>query len=348
MGKINLAGKKIRLFFDQDLDGAVGASLISLFSGATVVKYIPAFAGFPKPEKMASDILDVFVDCRARNRDEDIRIDHHGSNEEKSYLEREGILVDTSFSSAVSLVAKYLEIKVHPQILAELDKADSGKKNVFTKFMIGNETFHKILINPGLEPKDYDNYELFKDKILSFMEKGFAIEDLEDTPFGYEQQIRKKLKVVVEDVKKKRKPLIKLVHTPTTSSLFVRNLFKMTDTDFYNKVLPYARQHYYEESIKGKMGVYVIIGFRRMNSKYDNILKKVITNDHPEPFQIFVSRSGSVTTINLGQLIQSVKEQTGITNGGGRDDVGGLNTNDRKKAIRALRLITDAIREQCP
>ena len=98
MKKVNLKGKKIRLFFDSDLDGTIAASLIKLFSGAKIVAFVPAHANFPKPAKLKDDVLDVFVDCRSKNRDEDVRIDHHASGEDKEYLSEVGSELSVTFS----------------------------------------------------------------------------------------------------------------------------------------------------------------------------------------------------------------------------------------------------------
>lgn len=349
MAKINLNGKKIRLFFHTDLDGVISASLIKLFSGAKIIKYVPCpFQNYPKPEKMANDISDVFVDCRSKNRDEDIRIDHHASGEEVSYLEREGIMLDVGFKSAVSLVAHYLGVAINKQILEEMDKSDSGVENIFTKFTMDDLTIHKIIFNPGMNVSDYDNYEQFKDKLLGFMVKGFAIEDLKDTPKGYEQKLEAKFRVVVEDIKKKNAPLIKLVHSPIREGLFLEKVFSITDLEFFENILPYVQQHYYKESTKGDIGIYVIVGFKARNYEFDEECRKIVKDDHPEPFQIFVSRSAVNTTINIGNLIADVKKATDIANGGGRDSVGGINTSDKQKAIRALKLIVEFIEKNAP
>jgi len=349
MKKINLKGKKIRLFFHTDMDGTVSASLIQLFSGAKIVKYVPCpFQNYPKPEKLSADVLDVFVDCRSREKNEDIRIDHHAGGEDKEYLDREGIVVDSKYKSAVSLVAHYLNIKVNKQILKEMDEKDSGHKNVFWYFKEDNHTIHKMLVSPGMKKSDYLNYETFKDKALGFMEKGFAIEDLKDTPKGYEQKLERKFKVVVEEIKKPGKPLIKLIHTPTKKGIFFNNAFKMTDSEYYHHVFAYVNQHYVPESEKNNVGIYVVCGFRARNFEFDEKLHKVVKDDHPEPYQLFIKRTSKNTTIHIGDLIQKAKERTGITNGGGGAEIGGINTGDSEKAIAALKFITDEIRNNCP
>ena len=105
MKKLNLKGKHIRLYYHTDMDGTVAALLIKLFSGAVVVEYVPCpYQNFPKKEKLPG-VLDVFVDCRSKDRDEDIRIDHHGAGESKEYLAKKGIFVNTGFDSAVRWVA---------------------------------------------------------------------------------------------------------------------------------------------------------------------------------------------------------------------------------------------------
>ncbi|MBN2112327.1 hypothetical protein JW707_04495 [Candidatus Woesearchaeota archaeon] len=349
MGKINLRGKKIRLFFHTDLDGAISANLIQLFSGAHIVSFVPCpFQNYPKPDKTSPDVLDVFVDCRSRDRNEDVRIDHHASGEDEEYLKRKGVLLDVSFKSAVSLVAHYLGVSVDKQILEEMDKVDSGVKNVFSKFTQDEHTIHKILFSPALNESDYKNYEQFKDKLLGFMVKGFAVEDLTETPKGYEQKMEAKFRIVVEDIKKPNAPLIKLVHSPAHEGVFLEHIFTITDSDFFGHVLPYAQQHYYQESNKGSLGVYVVVGFRARNYEFDEQCMQIVKDSHPEPFQIFVSRSQANTTINIGNLIQEAKKITGIANGGGRDTVGGMNTNDKNKAIAALRFIIQFIEKNAP
>ncbi len=348
MKHVDLKGKKIRLFFHTDLDGTISANLIQLFSGAQVIRLVPCpYQNYQKPEK-EDGLLDVFVDCRAKDRNEDIRIDHHSSGEDNAYLDREGIIVDTRFGSAVSLVAEYLGAKVDKQILEEMDKADSGKKNVFSKFIMGNRTLNSILVSLGITKEDYQNYEKFKDNLLSLMEKGFAIEDIEDTPKGYEQKLEKNFKIIVEDIKKPGKHLIKLVHSPTKEGAFLEHVFSIKDSDFFGHVLPYVQQHYYEESKKNDIGIYTVVGFRARNFEFDPDLVKVVKDDHPEPYQIFISRSHDHTSINIGDLIQAAKGYTGITNGGGRDSVGGLNTSDKEKAVKALRYIVEYIEKNCP
>ncbi len=345
-----LRNKKIRLFFHTDLDGTISANLIQLFSGADIVKFVPCpFQNFPKSEKPEGIDLDVFVDCRSRNRDEDVRIDHHMSGEDEEYLKRENIIVDPSYKSAVSLVAHYLGIKINKQVLEEMDKADSGQKNVFSKFKMDNHTIHKILINDThkFKPRDYEDYEIFKDKLLNFMERGFAIEDLGDTPTGYEEKMEIEYKVVVEDIKKEGKPLIKVIHSPTSEGIFLEKVFKITDNDFFGHILPYVNQHYEKECEKTGIGAYVIVGFRARNYEFDEKLIKVVKDNHPEPYQLFVKRSGVNANLNIGNIITEVKNKVGITNGGGRDSVGGINTSDKKKAIQALRLITQIIKEKC-
>jgi hypothetical protein len=348
MSKINLKNKKIRLFFHTDLDGVISANLIQLFSDAEIIEYVPCpYQNYPKPPKI-NDVLDVFVDCRSRNRDEDVRIDHHASGEDSEYLKKDGILLDTSYKSAVSLVAHYLGINVNKQILEELDKSDSGEKNVFTKFVMNNQTLSKIIFQHAIKKEDYGHFEMFKDKLLSIMEKGFSIEDLNDTPKGYEQKIEKKFKVVFEDIKKSNHNLIKLIHSPVSEGIFLEHIFKMNDSEFFSDILPYFQQHYYKESEEGILGVYVVVGFLARNYEYDEKCNKVIKENHVEPYQIFVSRSAKNTTINIGELIIKAKELTGITNGGGREGVGGINTSDKEKAIKALKFITEYIREHCP
>lgn len=219
MTKLYLAGKKIRLYFHTDLDGAIGANLIYLFSGAKIVKFVPSpFSEYRGKLDKTHGILNVFVDCRSANRDEDIRIDHHLSGEDEAYLKREGIFLWPNYQSVVSLIVHLLGIKINKQIIDELDKADSGKQCIFSKFDMGSHTINKILIDPGLKKEDYQNFEQFEDKIINWMEKGFAIEDLKDTPKGYEKKLEKKFGVIIEDIKKTGVNLIKIVHTPTHSS----------------------------------------------------------------------------------------------------------------------------------
>jgi hypothetical protein len=198
-----------------------------------------------------------------------------------------------------------------------------------------------------LRKEHYQDYELFKDTLLSFMVKGFAIEEVRDTTKGYEQKLEKKYGVKIEDIKKPEAPLIKLVHTSTKEGFF-RKLFTMTGAQFDHDVLRYVMQHYYEESERNEIGVYVVVGFRKLNEEFNNELIKIERDTHQEPFQIFVARSHANTTIDVGRLIQEVKQATGITNGGGRDSVGGMNTADKNKAIKALNLFVDYIRENCP
>ena len=347
MKRIQLQGQNIRLFFDRDLDGVVAASLIVHYSGANIVKLVPAHAHYRKPPK-EEGILDVFVDCRSANRDEDIRIDHHASGEEKQYLEKEGILVDPSFDSAVSLVAKFLGIRVDNRILKEMDKSDSGKQNAFSKFKFGDKTIHHLLLKPGLSKDDFNDFEVFKDKVLGFMEKGFAVEDLKSLS-KYEQMLEVKYRIVIDEIKKSEEsPLIKFVHSPVREGLFTEKIFKLSGEDFFGKVLPYVNQHYEVEAGKGKLGVYLVVGFRRVNEDFDNQLRKIYVDNHPEPYQIFVKRSASNTTIDIGELIQRAKSYSGITNGGGRSDVGGLNSSNKRKAIKALRLIISDIKRLVP
>ena len=323
----------------------VAASLLIHYSGANIKQLLPAHAHFPKPHSEAG-ILDVFVDCRSKNRDEDIRIDHHASGEEKGYLAREGILVDPSFSSAVSLVATFLGIKVDNHILLEMDKADSGKPNVFSKFQFGDRTIYKLLIKPGLTKEDFNDFEVFKDKVLGFMEKGFAVEDIRNLN-AYEQMLEVKYNVVIDEIKKSAEsPLIKFIHSPVREGLFREKIFTLSGEDFFGKVLPYVNQHYEVESAKNNLVIYVVVGFRRVNEEFDTQLIKIYRDNHPEPYQLFVKRSASNTTINIGELIQRAKAYSGIINGGGRDDVGGLNTSNKSKAIKALRFIISEIKKK--
>jgi hypothetical protein len=345
MKKIDLVGKDIRLFFDKDLDGAIAASLIIHYSGANIVKMIPAHAHFMKPDKIEG-VLDVFVDCRSAHRDEDIRIDHHQSGETKKYLDKSGILVDASYDSAVSLVADFLGIKVNKRILSEMDKADSGRSNAFSKFKLGDKTFHHILIKPGILKEDFKNFEIFKDKLLGFMEKGFAVEDLKSLT-KYEQMLEVKYGVIIEEIKKSPDaPLVKLIHSPIRESIFREKIFKITSSNFFGNVLPYVNQHYEVEAAKSNLGIYVVVGFRRYNEKYDHQLIKIYSDNHREPYQIYVDRSASNTTIDIGDLINKAKKYAQISNGGGRSDVGGLNSSSKKKAIKALRYIIREIKNR--
>ena len=345
MKKIDLNGKDVRLFFDRDLDGVVAASLLIHYSGANIVKLVPAHAHYRKPPKNEG-VLDVFVDCRSANRDEDVRIDHHSSGEDEEYLQKPGILVDPSFDSAVSLVAKFLGVKVNKHILNEMDKSDSGKENAFSKFKFGDKSIHHLLLNPGLSKEDLQDFEIFKDKVLGFMERGFAVEDLKSLS-KYEQMLEARYRVVIEEIKKSAgSPLIKFVHSPVREGIFREKIFTLTGSDFFSKILPYVNQHYEVEAGKDHLGVYMVVGFRRLNEEYDNQLIKIYKDNFPEPYQIFVKRSASNTTINIGELIQEAKSHTGISNGGGRSDVGGLNTANKKKAIKALRFIIREIKRR--
>jgi hypothetical protein len=348
MKKIDLNNKKIRLFFHDDLDGTISASIIQHYSGAIIVKYIPCSSqNIKKPEKKLN-VLDVFVDCRSRDKDENIRIDHHNSGEDNKYLKKDGIIVKTSYKSAVSLVVEVLNLNINKDIIKEMDKADSGKENIFSKFKFDKNTIYKILFNPGLKKNDFQNYENFKDKLLNFMIEGFAIEKIKDTPNKYEQKLERKYKIKIEDIKKQNKNLIKLIHNKTTQGFIFEQIFTIKDSDFYNHILPFIKQHYYEESKKNNIGIYVIIAFKARNHRYDKNCKKITKDNHFEPYQIFISRSEKNTNINIGDLINKVKEKTGITNGGGRNDVGGLNTNDKNKAIHALKLLVKYIKIYCP
>ena len=114
-----------------------------------------------------------------------------------------------------------------------MDKADSGKENVFSKFKPGDHTIHKVLVNPGFKSDLYKDYAAFKDVLLGAMEKGWAVEKQVDTPEGYERGMEEKFKVVVEDIKQPEGHLIKLVHSPTKEGVFLENVFKMTDNDFF-------------------------------------------------------------------------------------------------------------------
>jgi hypothetical protein len=350
MKRINLQGQKIRLFFHTDMDGTVAANLIQLHSGAKIVQLVPCqHSEYRGKLEREGGILNVFVDCRSTNRDEDVRIDHHESGEDKEYLARETVILEPSYKSAASLVAKVFNVKVEKQVLKELDKADSADPTcVFSRFIFGRNTMYKILSKPGLRDRHYQDYELFKDTILGFMEKGFAIEDIDDTPEGYEKKLEKKFKVVIEDIKKPDAPLVKFVHSPTTEGLFREHVFKLTDSDFFSKVQPYVKQHYYAESQKGNLGIYVAVGFRARNHGYDAQAREVAKDDHPEPYQIFVSRGEQHASLNIGTIIQDAKKHADIQNGGGRDDVGGLNSSDKRKAIKALSYIIKRIRKDCP
>lgn len=122
----------------------------------------------------------------------------------------------------------------------------------------------------------------------------------------------------------------------------------MTGAEFDHHVLRYVMQHYYAESEKDKIGIYTVVGFRKMNEEFNEFLVKLENDTNPEPYQIFVARSHDYTTINIGNLVQEAKKITGIANGGGRDSVGGMNTNNKKKAIAALKFIIDYIRQNAP
>jgi len=347
---ISLAGKRIRLFFHTDLDGVIAADLIKLFSGANISELVPCpRQNFKKPPKKDSNVTDVFVDCRAQDKDEDIRIDHHAAGEDEAYLKKESIIVDAKYQSAVTLVADVLGIqdKVIKQVLDEMDKVDSGKPNIFAKFATDNTSFTKILFNPGFSAADYLDFEQFKDKLLGCMVKGFAIEDIKELS-AYEKEMVQKYKVIIEEIKKAGAPLVKFVHTPVEEGTFLESVFKMTDSDFFGKVNPYVRQHYFEESKKSNMCIYVVAGFRAYNFEFNETCTQIMKDTHPEPYQIFVSRGPGNGSINIGKLIQDVKQKTGIKNGGGRDDVGGINTADKNAAITALGLIIDYIRNNAP
>jgi len=349
MKSINLKGKKIRLFFHTDLDGTIAANLIQLFSGANIVEFMPCpYQSPPKPEKKDASVLDVFVDCRAKDFDEDIRIDHHSSGEDETYLAKEGIVVDGNFASAVSLVAKYLGIGVNPKILEEMDMMDSGQhaKSVFGKFTMDDNTIHKIIFDPKISKEDYNDFEKFKDKLLNFMVRGFSIESINSTQ-GYEQELEGKYSVVIEDIKKENKPLTKLIHSPTKGGFF-KKVFTIFDSDFFENVLPYVNQHYEKEANENDLGVYVVVGFIARDYGYDDQLKKTATGEKVEKYQLFVKRSAKNTSIDIGALIQEAKGVTGITNGGGRDSVGGINTDDKAKAIKAINFIVEKIKENCP
>jgi len=346
---IDLGGKRIRLFFHTDLDGTIAASLISLFSGATVERYMPCpMQNAPKPPKDHPDTLDVFVDCRSRDRDEDIRIDHHASNEPAEYLAKSTIIVDTRYESAVSLLNHYLGLSVHRWIIEEMDKYDSGKKNIFSALDEADDMIQQLLKSPGLEPDDYRIAERFKYKVMNAMAPGFRVEDITDATDDYERELELKYGVVIEDIKKEGKPLMKIVHTPVVEGRFREKVFTMTGAQFDKYILSYIIQHYYEVSKRTGIAIYVLVGFYKMNQEYNEALVRLTNDTAKEPFQVFAARSQTNATLNIGTLINEAKQVTGIANGGGRDTVGALNTANKDQAIRAINYIVTAMKERGP
>lgn len=344
MKKIDIRGKRVRIFFHTDLDGVVGAIMLKFFCGVDVVKLVPAYPNYPKPESLPG-VLDVFVDCRARDKDEDIRIDHHTSKDDnKEYLEREGIIVEPKFKSIPSLIAKLFNLNINPKILKLTDDMDSGRKNILSTRKISNSTLYKLFFKPGLKISDFENYDTFLDKLYAAMPKGGVIhEEIKDLD-AHEKFLKKKFGVVFEEVPGKS---TKIVYTPVKEGFFREKVFKMNGAEFDEHILSYLINRLYIEAKKAGIVIYTVCGFRKLNERYDDKLIKIEEDTNQEPYQIFAARSENAT-INIGELIQAAKDHTGITNGGGREFVGGMNTSDKKKAIKALRFMVKHITKHCP
>lgn len=349
MAKLSLQGKKIRLYFHSDMDGTVAALLIKLFSGSEIIEFVPCpYQNFPKKEPV-SGVLDVFVDCRSqkdfkkkpwdKQTWEDIRIDHHGAGEPKEYLAKEGIILKTNYDSAVRLVADVLGISIDKTILRQMDKADSGRVHAFFDFKLKDDTFINLIKNGAV--KDFKEWESFQRFVLSYMGEGIHV-DKDIDKNGKEQEMKQKYGIDILELKKTdRSPLIKIFYTHHKAEhFFFHRLFSsMTKTDFFKEVNSYIKRFYHEATGSCNMGVYVVAGFLAPQDWKGQ--------DNPEPFEIFVSRSPFHTTLDIGKIIQQAKAIAKIANGGGRPDVGGMNTSDREKAIKALDYIFQAIVRNC-
>ncbi|MGV8172411.1 MAG: hypothetical protein ACP5OA_06995 [Candidatus Woesearchaeota archaeon] len=342
MKSIDLKGKSIRLYYHCDMDGTIAAALIKLFSDAKIVEYIPCpYQNFQKLEEKKG-ILDVFVDCRAKDRNEDIRIDHHGSGEKADYLQKENIIVDTRFDSAVRLVALVLNINskmtIDENILRQMDKVDSGRITIFADYKLKSDTFINVLNN--IAPKHFVDWEIFKEFILEYMEAGIHKENVEDKN-SREQILQEKYGLEIDDIKKTpHSPLTKIFYTPANDGhIFFHKLFKMEGSEFFRDINDYIKREYNENAGKKGIAVYVIVGFLSKTGRDGK--------ENPEPYEIFVSRGPYNTDINIGQLILQAKALTKITNGGGRSDVGGMNAANKESAIKALQYIYDAIKRNC-
>ncbi|MCK4589344.1 MAG: hypothetical protein KAT77_02800 [Nanoarchaeota archaeon] len=307
---------KIRLYYHTDMDGTVAALLIKLFSGAEIVEFVPCpFQNFPRKEPL-KDSFDVFVDCRPKEQGKDIiRIDHHFAGESKEYLAVPSILVDTRFESAVTLVAIVFGLSFEEVFLRTMDKSDSGRKNAFSGFKFKDDTLNRVLNE--ITAEDLKDFAIFRDKVISFMEKGFAVEKVEDKS-KKEQELGVKYGLVIENIKKTpRSPLTKIFHTPTHEGFFAKKIFKMTPGDFFGNINNYVKENYSETSGKTGIATYLAVGY------YNKKLRS--GEDHPEPYELFVSRSQYNANLNIGEIIERAKIIAKISNGGGRPGVGGIN-----------------------
>ena len=97
-----------------------------------------------------------------------------------------------------------------------------------------------LLLKPGLSKDDFNDFEVFKDKVLGYMKKGFAVEDLRNLS-KYEQMLEVKYRIVIDEIKKsEQSPLVKFIHSPVREGLFTEKIFKLSGEDFFGKVLPYV------------------------------------------------------------------------------------------------------------
>ncbi|MBU1976014.1 MAG: hypothetical protein KKG59_06440 [Nanoarchaeota archaeon] len=331
MTRIDLQGKKIRLFFHSDLDGYISASLVQLFSGAIIMQYLPVGPQMPKPPKQDPDVLDVFVDTMSKGRDEDVRIDHHYTGEDDAYLKRDGIVIDTNRKSCVSLVAECLGISaIDPKIVAALDASDSGQTGPFAKFKTNQETWKKILNigydEYGFEPEDYASFEVFSKKFSQYMEKGFDAGTLVSQE-AYKATLTRKFGI--EFVTKGN---LLIIHSPFDQ-------ISMTDSEFYSEVNPYIKQYLNEKAKRDGVEVYVVVAFfNRSEKKY--VLFVAGSPHNRWQYPVYVDGEND--------LLGKAKKVTGVTNMGGREGVGGItferNDEQRDLAFKSVIIIVNFLK----
>jgi len=318
-------------------------------------------AGFPLGKKLEG-VLDVFIDTRARLYNEDIRIDHHGSGEPKTYRNKRGIILEDSgkYASCVGLIRDVFfdSLFNHPvdeKIIDEANKADAGDRTaVFSQFRPNVEVVKRIF-----QEKEYaitvdavKDFNLF----ISKLERAFGVTKIERT-----------------DVQKQATSVGMHVVSGPGFNLIVDKEGKSLeskDSDWFRIVFGElkAKCDYSSKDLK----VYIVGGFQASANHYINEKGEIKKEKHAEPYQVFISHNG-VSKIDIGsdahgEILQPLKEEI-ITrfqpeykayleqlkkagykaeqrnklavNGGGRDSVGGLNFHDKKIAQYALAYVKD-------
>ncbi|MFC1774766.1 hypothetical protein ACFLZN_00440 [Nanoarchaeota archaeon] len=333
MTKINLKGKYIRLYYDSDLDGAITALLVKVFSGAKIVEYVPCSAGTQRKRKLAG-VTDVFVDCRPANADSDIiRIDHHfGDYDTGEYLKNENIIVVDS-PSAVRVAAIVFGAKINERILEEMDKVDAGKTHAFIRFTMLDDTLTKIVKN-GTK-RHFEDWETFRAFILQHMGEGMDMPGLADESV-LEQLLQTKYGIKLEEIKKRGKPLVKILYTPVNG----KKTFTLPAAEFFGPINNGIIKGYREKLQAEGVICYVVVGFYSATNRDGS--------ENTAPYQVFVSRTPESKGVHLGNAITQIVGACRQTNGGGHPsgEVAGSNSETLNEAKKVLAFLSEKIQKE--